>query len=101
MSSKKRLKSIIEALKKSSVSVRILALVAIFASSILFYGFADADTGTKSIVIIDGEQHYEIVMNNGTVVYLKNKIRSASLRYDNESFAFVSCVFFFAATPSD
>ena len=67
MSIKKRLKSVAKALRSGSTSVRILALVAIFASSILFYGFADADTGAKSIDIIDGEKHYEIVMNNGTV----------------------------------
>ncbi len=67
MSSKKRLKSMAEMLKANSISIRILALVAIFTTSILFYGFADDDTNLKSIDIIDGEQHYEIVMSEGTV----------------------------------
>ncbi len=66
MSSKKTLKSVVETLRMSTFSFRVLAITAIFAASVLFYGFTDAD-GFKSVSIIDGEQHYEIVTEGGTV----------------------------------
>lgn len=66
MSSKKTLKSVVKTLSVSTFSFRVLAITAIFAASVLFYGFTAADE-FKSVNIIDGEQHYEIVTEGGTV----------------------------------
>lgn len=66
MSSKKTLRSVAKTLEPSTFSFRVLAITAIFAASVLFYGFTAADE-FKSVNIIDGEQHYEIVTEGGTV----------------------------------
>ncbi len=65
MISKKRLAGMAETLRKNSM--RALTLLIVLCVAVLFYGFADNEVGFKSVDIIDGDQHYEIVTTDGTI----------------------------------